>query len=209
MGTYSLVCCPIYVTPGIQLCPTLGPQLGERFCPTQRTWNWSRVCGDMCYHLSNSYCHLTVSQFPFGECGALSIVNISEIFKNWLIDVHKLIQERICQTLSLQKDDNGEECLGSQFKKKVWIQREESQWAKKRNSPLESMDASFFLQLDRRMILIKVFPPLMKNQIRGNELSLKQSSFWLDIKENFLQELWKDPLKRSWILQLWTSSKQK
>ena len=45
------------------------------------------------------------------------------------------------------------------------------------NSPLESMDASFFLQLDRRTILIEVFPPLMKNQRRGNELSLKQSSF--------------------------------
>lgn len=150
-----------------------------------------------------------VSQFPFWECGALSIVNISEIFKDWLTDVHKLIQERICQTLNLQKDDKWEECLGSQFKKKVRIQREESQWANKRNSPLESMDASFFLQLDRRRILIKVFSPLMKNQVRGNALSLKQPSFWLDMKENFLQELWKDPPKRSWILELWTSSKQK
>ena len=48
-------------------------------------------------------------------------VSISEIFNDWLIDVQKLLQERTRQILNVEKDDKGEECLGSQFKKKVQI----------------------------------------------------------------------------------------
>lgn len=95
--------------------------------------------------------------------------------------MQNLLQERTYQTPNLDKENKWQEFPESEFKKIVNEITKEVVYLRVSilHFPCKEWDI-------RRRILTKIVPLFMKNQIRENELSLRQSSFWLDIREDFL-----------------------